>query len=85
MGSGFYCIRQLASQRETERQKARIGMFPWCAMTLRRMWARGEFPKPIVWMSRNVWKRGVIDEYARLIGAGVALAEAAVRAEATVG
>ncbi len=82
-GVGFYSLQQLASRNETARQKARVGIFPWCEMTIRRMWARGEFPKPIVWMNRNMWKRGVIDAYDRFIGQGMAAAEAVVQAEAS--
>ncbi len=81
---GFYSLQQLSSRNETARQKARVGVFPWCEMTIRRMWARGEFPKPIVWMKRNMWRRGVIDAYSRLIAQGVAAAEAAIQAEAAV-
>ncbi len=82
MDVGFYSLQQLASQAETEKQKGRAGVFPLSEMTIRRMWTRGEFPKPVKYMNRNVWGKEVINSYANLIKQGVALAEAAVRAEA---
>ena len=82
--TGYYDLRQLSSQKGTARQKAHTGVFPWSWMTLRRMWARGDFPKPILWGGKNVWKKEVINEYARLVGQGMANAEAAIQAQATV-
>ena len=79
---GYYNLAQLSSQMETTRYKARIGIFPWSARTIQRMWARGDFPKPILWAGKNVWKKAVINEFSRLVGQGVASAEAAVQAQA---
>ena len=80
----IYSLSQLYSTSETEFQKKRVGKFPWSEMTLRRMWARGEFPKPVKQLGRNVWGGDVIDRYAELVASGVGLAEAVIRAEAEV-
>ncbi|MBQ9527250.1 MAG: hypothetical protein IJR68_06535 [Fretibacterium sp.] len=79
---GYYSLKQLSSQAETNRFKARVGVFPWNARTIERMWARGEFPQPLLWGGRNVWKKEVINAFSRLIGQGMEPAEAVVQADA---
>ena len=81
---GFYSFHQLYSTGETEIQKEYNGKFPWSMSTVRRLWARGEFPKPIKLLGRNAWRCDVIDRFAELIAKGVALADAVVQAEAAV-
>lgn len=67
--AGFYDLAQLATQRETARKKARVGIFSWDARTIRRMWERGDFPAPIKAFGRNLWPKSVIHEFEKkLIG-----------------
>lgn len=37
--------------------------------TLRRMWARGEFPKPMLINGRCAWRADVVDQYINDLGA----------------
>ena len=85
MNTGFYSLYQLYTTRETERQKEHCGVFPWGRTKILRLVRQKEFPAPVKVGRGNVWKKGVIHRYEELIGAGVALAEAAVRAEAAMG
>jgi len=81
---GFCDLYQISSERETTRQKGHIGMFPFSGMTIRRMWERGEFPKPLKLAGRNAWRRDVIDKFAELLAAGMDPAEATIQAAAVV-
>lgn len=85
MAQGYYCLADLYSQGATRRQKEKHGLLPWSDRTIQRMWAAGKFPRPFKLLGRNTWKAEVIDEYRRLFEKGVALAEAAVQAEAAMG
>lgn len=70
---------ELYTQRETAQVKFRKGMFPWSKRTVERMWQRGEFPVPMKIMNRNLWDRGQIEEYDRLLKTGLVPREAAER------
>ena len=61
---GFYSLHQLATQKETKRQKAHEGIFPWGPATIRRMVAEGTFPTPVKGIGRaNLWPKKVIHEF----------------------
>ncbi|MBQ9526703.1 MAG: hypothetical protein IJR68_03755 [Fretibacterium sp.] len=79
---GYYDLYQLGTVRETERMKGHRGLFPWHPATIRRMVVQGTFPAPMKLGRKNAWKAEVIWEYDKLVGMGVALAEAVVQAQA---
>lgn len=54
---GFWELSQLASRRETDRQKGYIGVLPLSKSTIMRMVKRGEFPKPFLFHQSNVWRK----------------------------
>ena len=81
---GFYNAYQLCSAKETTRQKAHNGIFQWGKTKLLALVGSGEFPAPIKIGNYNVWAKGVIHEYARLIAKGVELADATIQAQAAV-
>lgn len=60
---GFYDISQLASRRETERQKQHIGILPWSRSQICKLVKEGKFPKPLSDGFRNIWPKRVIHEY----------------------
>jgi len=60
---GFYDISQLASRRETERQKQHIGILPWSKSKIEKMLRDGKFPKPLSDGYRKIWPKRVIHEF----------------------
>lgn len=67
--TGFYSLAQLCSRSETERQKGRVGVFPWSRTKILAMIERGEFPQPVRGLGRaNLWPKATIREYAERIG-----------------
>lgn len=81
---GFYSLYQLYSTRETARQKAHNGIFQWGKTKLLALVGAGEFPAPLKIGKYLVWQKGVIHQYARLMGQGVPLATAVIQAQAVV-
>jgi len=62
--TGFYSLSQLASCRETAKQRARVGVFPLCKKQILRLVDAGKFPAPVGRMSGQlVWRKDDIHEY----------------------
>ena len=61
--TGFYDISQLASRKETDRQKGYIGVLPWSRSQIERLIKAGKFPKPISDGYKKIWPKAVIHEY----------------------
>ena len=72
---GFYSLAQLCTYQETEKQKPRVGIFPWGRTRILGMVSRGEFPAPVKRIGRfNLWPKKVIHEYIKEIEKGECLA-----------
>ena len=61
--TGFYDISQLASRKETDRQKGYIGILPWSRSQIERLIKAGKFPKPISDGYKKIWPKAVIHEF----------------------
>lgn len=62
--AGFYSLSQLASCRETAKQRGRIGVLPLCKKQILRLVDAGKFPAPVGRMSGQlVWRKDDIHEY----------------------
>ena len=62
--AGFYSLSQLASCRETTKQRGRIGVLPLCKKQILRLVDAGKFPAPVGRMSGQlIWRKGDIHEY----------------------
>lgn len=62
--TGFYSLSQLASCRETAKQRARVVVFPLCKKQILRLVDAGKFPAPVGRMSGQlVWRKDDIHEY----------------------
>jgi len=68
--AGFYSLSQLASCRETTKQRARVGVFPLCKKQILRLVDAGKFPAPVGRMSGQlVWRKDDIHEYTETFAA----------------
>lgn len=68
---GFYSLSQLASCRETQRQRGRIGVLPLGKKQILRLVNAGKFPAPVGRMSGQlIWRKEDIHEYTETLAAG---------------
>ena len=66
---GFYCMADLYSCGETERQKRHEGLFPWTKATILKKIKQGKFPAPCpIRIGRlNLWPKEVINNFIKEI------------------
>ena len=65
---GFYSLSQLASCRETQRQRGRVGILPLGKKQILRLVDAGEFPAPVGRMSGQlIWRKEDIHEYTEML------------------
>lgn len=62
--AGFYSLSQLASCRETAKQRGHVGVFPLCKKQILRLLDAGNFPSPAGRINNQlIWRKGDIHEY----------------------
>jgi len=67
--AGFYSLSQLASCRETAKQRARVGVFPLCKKQILRLVDAGKFPAPVGRMSGQlIWRKNDILVFSEKFG-----------------
>ena len=67
--AGFYSLSQLASCRETAKQRARVGVFPLSKKQIGRLVDAGKFPAPAGRLcGQLIWRKADIRAYEELIG-----------------
>lgn len=67
---GYYNLFQLTSQRDTEKRKEHMGIFPWSRMTLLRMVKDGKFPAPAIKIAgQNMWRKNDVHEFIKKLEA----------------
>lgn len=67
--AGFYSLSQLASCRETEKRRARVGVFPIGKKQILRLVDAGKFPAPVGRMSGQlIWRKNDILNFSEKFG-----------------
>ena len=67
--TGFYSLSQLASCRETEKRRARVGVFPIGKKQILRLVDAGKFPAPVGRMSGQlIWRKNDILNFSEKFG-----------------
>lgn len=68
--TGFYSLSQLASCRETDKQRARVGVLPLSKKQIGRLVNAGKFPAPAGRLcGQLIWRKADIRAYEeKLIG-----------------
>lgn len=68
--TGFYSLSQLASCRETEKRRARVGVFPIGKKQILRLVEGGGFPAPAGRVNNQlIWRKEDIHEYIKTFAA----------------
>ena len=69
--TGFYSLSQLASCRETEKQRARVGVFPLSKKQILRLVDAGNFPAPVGRIGgQSIWRKVDIRAFAKTLCRG---------------
>ena len=67
--TGFYSLSQLASCRETEKRRARVGVFPIGKKQILLLVDAGKFPAPVGRMSGQlIWRKNDILNFSEKFG-----------------
>lgn len=69
--TGFYSLSQLASCRETDKQRARVGVFPLSKKQILRLVDAGNFPAPVGRLGgQAIWRKVDIRAFAETLEGG---------------
>ena len=67
--AGFYSLSQLASCRETQRQRGHVGILPLSKKQIGRLVDAGKFPAPAGRLcGQRVWRKTDIHAFAERLG-----------------
>lgn len=67
--TGFYSLSQLASCRETEKQRGHIGILPLSKKQIGRLVDAGKFPAPVGRIGGQlIWRKADIHAFTKTLG-----------------